>query len=53
MCFLTPLALKESREGHSPIVWGLALGAGQMGGLAHRLGLDVQAWFLQQNPFIT
>lgn len=26
MCSLTPLALKESREGHSPTVWGLALG---------------------------
>lgn len=53
VCSLTPLALQESREGHSPTIWGLGLGAGQMGGLSHRLWLDVQVWFLQQNPFIT
>lgn len=52
MSSLTPPTLKESREGHSPTLWGLALGSGQTGGLAHHLWLDFQALFLQQNSFI-
>jgi len=33
MCSLTPPTLKESREGHSPTVWGLDWALGRREGL--------------------